>query len=214
MSPDLLDLLLQAAARPLVMAAAAAAISLLAGLPLGMALILGDSYVLSPRPVLRESRDHAPSGLRSAPFLIPLIAAIPLTRLALGSSLGLAAILPLGIGGTIYFARLVQIALGQVDRGLIDTGLAIGASRGEILRHFLLPEALAGILASFAVTVIILLGAAVISTAIGARVLDDLAARAGVQPLEAATILILVVTAAALLYLLRLGGEGLSRRRS
>ncbi|WP_313686132.1 methionine ABC transporter permease, partial [Pantoea sp.] len=125
------------------------------------------------------------NGFRSLPFIILLVALIPFTRFLVGTSLGTwAAIVPLSITATPYFARVAEVSLREVDRGLIDAVRAMGASRLRIVWEVLVPEALPGILAGFVVTLVALVGASAMAGAIGAGGLGDLAIRYGYQRFE------------------------------
>jgi D-methionine transport system permease protein len=93
--------------------------------------------------------------LRSLPFIILLIVMIPFTVLITGTSLGVAgAIPPLVVGATPFFARLVETALREVDRGIIEATQSMGATTRQIITNALLPEARPGIFAAITVTAI------------------------------------------------------------
>ena len=81
--------------------------------------------------------------LRSLPFIILLIAIVPFTKLVVGTSIGTtAAIVPLTVYVAPYIARLVENSLLEVDEGIIEAAKAMGASPLQIIRYFLIPEAL------------------------------------------------------------------------
>jgi D-methionine transport system permease protein len=201
MSPDLLDLLTRALWQTFVAVAAAGTACLLAGLPLAILLTRTDREGLSFRPRLQRFR----GGAGAASLLVLLVVLIPVFHLILGRSSGsLAAIIPLSIAATAYFARLTEAALSQVDRGLIDAGLAMGASRRQILLQFLLPEALPQIGAGFMVTLAAVAGASLVIQALGAGALalDD-----GQGLSHPAVIAIAAASAIALVYLFRGAGS-------
>ncbi len=92
-----------------------------------------------------------------------------MTRLIVGTALGTwAAIVPLAIAATPYYARIAEVSLREVDRGLIDAVRAMGGNRWTILREVLVPEALQGLVAGFTVTLVTLVGASAMAGAIGA----------------------------------------------
>ncbi len=133
------------------------------------------------------------NGFRSVPFIILLVALIPLTRLIVGTAIGTwAAIVPLAIAATPYYARIAEVSLREVDRGLIDAVRAMGGNRWTIIREVLVPEALPGIVAGFTVTLVTLIGASAMAGAIGAGGLGDLAIRYGYQRFET-TVMVAVV---------------------
>jgi D-methionine transport system permease protein len=201
MSPDLLDLLARTLWQTFVTVAAAGMVCLLTGLPLAILLTRTDREGFSPRPRLQRFR----GGGGAASFLILLVALIPVSHLVLGRSIGsLAAIIPLSIAATAYFARLTGAALNQVDRGLIDAALAMGASRRQILLQFLLPEALPQIGAGFMVTLAAVAGASLVIQTVGA---GELALRAGQGLSHPAVIAIAAASVITLLYFLRAPGS-------
>jgi D-methionine transport system permease protein len=134
------------------------------------------------------------NGFRSVPFIILLVALIPLTRLIVGTAIGTwAAIVPLAIAATPYYARIAEVSLREVDRGLIDAVRAMGGNRWTIIREVLVPEALPGIVAGFTVTLVTLIGASAMAGAIGAGGLGDLAIRYGYQRFETNVMIAVVV---------------------
>jgi D-methionine transport system permease protein len=205
MSPDLLELLARALWHTFVPVAAAGTVCLLAGLPLAIILTRTDREGFSLRPRLQRFR----GGAGAASFLILLLALLPVSHLILGRSIGSwAAIIPLSIAATVYFARLTEAALNQVDRGLIDAGLAMGASRRQILLQVFLPEVLPQIGAGFTVALVAVAGASLVIQALGA---GELALQAGHGLSHIAVIAIAAASAIALLYVLRAPGSRRSR---
>ena len=109
---------------------------MLLGLPLGT--LLYSSSHIKPRPKLHKALSTFINIFRSIPFIILLVAIIPFTRLIVGTSIGMnAAIVPLTIGATPFFARLVDNVYQSLPAGLIETGYAMGASTRQIILHIL-----------------------------------------------------------------------------
>lgn len=134
------------------------------------------------------------NGFRSVPFIILLVALIPVTRLIVGTSIGTwAAIVPLSIAATPYYARIAEVSLREVDHGLIEAARAMGGNRWTIIREVLVPEALPGIVAGFTVTLVTLVGASAMAGAIGAGGLGDLAIRYGYQRFETSVMIAVVI---------------------
>ena len=213
MSLGPLDLLANGLLQTLAMTAGAAVICVVAGIPLAILLLLTDPDPLLP--VAEQKRSSGKGKLRSTPFLILLIALIPLTRLSLGESNGvLAAVLPFSFAVAACSVHIAEVSLRRVNRSLVDAGLAMGASRFEILRHFILPEALPGILAGFTVALGTLVGASVIASAIGAVVFGELAAPSGYQLFRPEVIVNIVAAVIALAYVLQAAGSNLAQRLS
>jgi len=171
------------------------------GLPLGILLFLTGPRQLLAQPVLYGALSLVANVLRSVPFVILLIVMIPFTVLLVGTSLGVAgAIPPLVVGATPFFARLVETALREVDRGIIEASQAMGATTRQIVFGALLPEALPGLMAAMTVTAITLVSYAAMSGVIGGGGLGDLAIRFGYQRFQTD---VMVVTVALLLILVQ-----------
>jgi len=185
MSPVLFDLLLRSIWETVLMTAASGLVSLVFGLPLGLALVATDRGGIAERPWLNRALGALVNGFRSVPFIILLVALIPITRLIVGTSIGTwAAIVPLSIAATPYYARIAEVSLREVDHGLIEAARAMGGNRWTIVREVLVPEALPGLVAGFTVTLVTLVGASAMAGAIGAGGLGDLAIRYGYQRFE------------------------------
>ena len=194
MTPVLFDLLLRSIWETLLMTGASGLISLLAGLPLGLALIATDRGGIAENLWVNRLLGAIVNGFRSVPFIILLVALIPVTRLIVGTALGTwAAIVPLAIAATPYYARIAEVSLREVDRGLIEAVRAMGGNRWTIVREVLIPEALPGIVAGFTVTLVTLIGASAMAGAIGAGGLGDLAIRYGYQRFETTVMVAVVV---------------------
>ncbi|HTO33614.1 MAG TPA: methionine ABC transporter permease [Pararhizobium sp.] len=194
MTPVLFDLLIRSIWETLLMTGASGLISLLAGLPLGLALIATDRGGIAENLWINRLLGAIVNGFRSVPFIILLVALIPVTRLIVGTALGTwAAIVPLAIAATPYYARIAEVSLREVDRGLIEAVRAMGGNRWTIIREVLVPEALPGIVAGFTVTLVTLIGASAMAGAIGAGGLGDLAIRYGYQRFETNVMIAVVI---------------------
>lgn len=194
MSPIMINLLLHSLWETVLMTAASGVISLIAGLPLGLALVLTNRGGIAENAWVNRVLGGVINGFRSVPFIILLVALIPLTRLIVGTAIGTwAAIVPLAIAATPYYARIAEVSLREVDRGLIDAVRAMGGNRWTIIREVLVPEALPGIVAGFTVTLVTLIGASAMAGAIGAGGLGDLAIRYGYQRFETNVMIAVVV---------------------
>jgi len=194
MSPVMLDLLINAIEETLLMTAVSGLFSLVAGLPLGLILVMTAPGGISENSLINRSLGLVINGFRSLPFIILLVALLPVTRFLVGTSLGTwAAMVPLSITATPYFARVAEVSLRDVDRGLIDAVRAMGASKLRIVWDVLIPEALPGILSGFVVTLVALIGASAMAGAIGAGGLGDLAIRYGYQRFETSVMVQVIV---------------------
>lgn len=180
------------------------------GLPLGVLLFLtGPRQLFDNRP-LYALLSFVVNVLRSLPFIILLIVMIPFTVLLTGTSLGVAgAIPPLVVGTTPFFARLVETALREVDRGIIEATQAMGATTRQIITSALLPEARPGIIAAITVTAITLVSYTAMAGVVGAGGLGDLAIRFGYQRFQTDVMVVTVVLLLVLVQILQSVGDRL-----
>ncbi len=194
----------------LLMLAGALSLTLLLGLPLGVLLFLTSPKKLLSSPKIYASVSFGVNILRSLPFVILLIAMIPVTVLLTGTSLGVAgAIPPLVVGGTPFFARLVETALREVDHGIIEASVAMGASVRQIVFGALLPEALPSIIAAATVTAIALVSYTALSGVVGGGGLGDLAIRYGYQRFQLNVMFITIILLLILVQILQTAGDKL-----
>jgi len=213
MSPEMIDLLFQSLWETVIMTAAAGAISLALGLPLGLLLVATDRGGFWERIALNRAVGAVVNALRSIPFIILLVAVIPLTRLLVGTAIGVAAaIVPLSIAAIPYYARIAELSFGEVDHGLIEAARAMGGNRWTIVSEVLVPEALPGLATGFTVTLVTLIGASAMAGAVGSGGLGDLAIRYGYQRFETDIMVIVVVVLIALVSALQWVGDKTAAR--
>lgn len=154
----------------------------LLGVPLGVYLRLSDTGGVLHNPLANRVVGGIVNAVRSTPFIILLVAIIPLTRFVTGSSIGTAAaVVPLTIAAAPFVARLVEASLREVDHGLVEAAQAMGATTRQIVMKVLLPEALPGIVAGLTITLVSLTGYSAMAGAIGGGGLGDLGIRYGYQ---------------------------------
>jgi len=184
--------------------------TVLLGLPLGVLLFLTGPKQLFANRGIYGVLAFIVNVLRSLPFIILLIVLIPLTVILVGTSLGVAgAIPPLVVGATPFFARLVETALREVDKGIIEATQAMGASTRQIIWNALLPEARPGIIAAITVTAITLVSYTAMAGVVGAGGLGDLAIRYGYQRFQDDVMLLTVVMLVVLVQILQTVGDKL-----
>ncbi|WP_300615385.1 methionine ABC transporter permease [Dokdonella sp.] len=189
--------------------------SILLGLPLGVLLFLTGKRQLLEQPVVYAILSFLVNVLRSVPFIILLIVMIPFTVVLVGTSLGVAgAIPPLVIGTAPFFARLVENALREVDRGIIEACQAMGATTRQIVFGALLPEAMPGLVAGATVTAIALVSYTAMAGVIGAGGLGDLAVRFGYQRFQTDVMVVTVLALLVLVQVLQMLGDWLVARLS
>lgn len=143
--------------------------SYIIGLPLGILLVTGERDGVRPLPgALMKVLNFVINILRSVPFLILMIMAIPLSRVILGTSVGTNAMIPpLVIAAFPFVARMVESSLREVDHGVLEAAQAMGASPFQIVRKVLLPEALPSLLTSATTVTITILGYGAMAGIIG-----------------------------------------------
>jgi D-methionine transport system permease protein len=196
----------------LEMTAVAGAIAFVCGLPLGIVIVCTGEGGIAPNRWINRLLGSSINAFRAVPFIVLLVALIPLTRLIVGTSIGTeAAIAPLAIGATPYYARIAEVSLREVDHGLIEAVKAMGGGRTTIVLKVLIPEALPGLLSGFTVTLVTMIGASAMAGAIGGGGLGDLAIRYGYQRFDTGIMVGVIVVLMALVSLVQLGGDRLAR---
>jgi D-methionine transport system permease protein len=183
------------------------------GIPLGVYLRLTDRGGVLENRVANRSVGVVVNAVRSTPFIILLVAVIPLTRLLTGSSIGTAAaVVPLTLAAGPFLARLVEASLREVDLGLVEAAQAMGASTRQIVFKVLLPEALPGIVAGLTVTFVSLTGYSAMAGAVGGGGLGDLGIRYGYQRFLPEVMLAVVLVLILFVQAVQSLGDGLVRR--
>ncbi|MCA1325034.1 methionine ABC transporter permease [Herbaspirillum sp. alder98] len=198
MSSELIDLFISSFGETLMMVVISGLVGSVLGIPLGIALHLTDRNGILPNTAFNRIAGLLVNAVRSTPFIILLVAVIPMTRFFVGTSIGTAAaIVPLTIAAAPFIARLVETALREVDRGLVEAAQAMGATTWQIIYKVLVPEAFAGIVAGLTITFVSLVGYSAMAGAIGGGGLGDLGIRYGYQrflpEVMLAVVLILIV---------------------
>ena len=199
----------------LLMVGGAMVLTVLFGVPLGVLLYLSGKGRLAANPVLNGVLSLIVNILRSVPFIILLIVMLPVTVLLVGTSLGVAgAIPPLVVGAAPFYARLVETALREVDKGVVEATQAMGGSTFQIVTRALLPEAMPGIIAGATVTAIALVSYTAMAGVVGAGGLGDLAIRFGYQRFQTDVMVVTVVLLLVLVQILQMIGDRLVARVS
>jgi D-methionine transport system permease protein len=209
----LLDMFINAFWQTIVMVGVSAGIAFVVGVPMAIVLTTTAPGGIYEKPALNRVLGSTVNVLRSAPFIILLVALIPFTRFVVGTSIGLwAAVVPLTIASIPFFARVAEVSLREVDRGLVEAAQAMGCSRWDIVRHVLVPEALPGIVAGFTLTLVTMIGSSAMAGAVGAGGLGDLAIRYGYQRFDTTVMLQVIVVLIVLVGTVQWTGDRLARR--
>ncbi|MGE5673051.1 MAG: methionine ABC transporter permease [Mycobacterium leprae] len=177
---DLIQELIQGTGETLYMTFVAALFILVIGIPLGVLLTTSDAGGIWPKPMINRVLGWIVNVGRSAPFIILLVAVVPLTRAIVGTTIGTsAAIVPLVIAAIPFMGRVVEQSLREVDAGLIEAAAAMGSSRFQIVFKVMLPEAMPSLIRGVSLMLINLIGLSAMAGAIGGGGLGDLAIKYG-----------------------------------
>ncbi|MDN5303839.1 MAG: D-methionine transport system permease protein [Fusobacteriaceae bacterium] len=178
------------------------------GGPLGVLLLVTKKDNILPMPKLNRILDATINILRSFPFIILMILVFPLSRIIVGTTIGsTATIVPLSISAAPFVARIIEGALSEVDKGLIEASLSLGASPFEIIIKVLIPEAMPSIINGLTITIISLLGYSAMAGAIGGGGLGDLAIRYGYQRFKIDIMIISVIVIIVLVQIIQYIGD-------
>lgn len=170
----------------------------LLGIPLGILLTITRKGGILQNKVVYTLINYTINIVRSVPYIILLVAIMPLTKIIVGTRIGTqAALVSLVFYITPFLSRLVESSLLEVDKGIIEAAEAMGATPVQVIWHFLLPEALGSLILSLTTGTIGLLGATAMAGAIGGGGVGNLALTYGYQqfntPLMVATVIVLIV---------------------
>jgi D-methionine transport system permease protein len=214
MSPEMIyNLLSKAMMQTLQMVLVAGIIGSIIGLPIGVFLATSGKGELFPAPKTNRVLGLIVNAARSTPFIILVVAIVPLTRFITGTSIGTsAAIVPLTIATIPFFARLVESAIREIDKGLIEAARAMGATPVQIVFKVLLAEARPSILMALTMTIVSLIGYSAMVGAVGGGGLGDLGIRYGYQRFNPEMMVIVVLVLIVLVQVVQSAGDGLARR--
>ena len=215
MSIELFFELLHSSWQTIYMVLLSGFIAFIVGIPLGIILLITRQNNLMPGKFMHGSLGFLVNIVRSIPFIILMVAVIPLTRLLVGTSIGTtAAIVPLSLAAIPFVARMIENALSEVAEGLVETGHAMGATPLQIIRSILLVEARPGVINCMTITLINLIAYSAMAGAIGGGGLGDLAIRYGYQRFNMTVMLATIIVLVLMVQLLQYLGNWLSLRYS
>lgn len=210
---ELLALMLDSFWETVLMVGIAGLLGTAIGLPLGVYLRLTDRGGVLENRWANRLVGTLVNAVRSTPFIILLVAVIPLTRLLTGSSIGTAAaVVPLTLAAGPFAARLIEASLREVDEGLVEAAHSMGATTWQIVLKVLLPEALPGIVAGVTITLVSLTGYSAMAGAIGGGGLGDLGIRYGYQRFLPEVMAVVVLVLILFVQALQSAGDWLVRR--
>ena len=216
MSDSLIDILPDlwlALGQTALMLAVSLAAAVLLGGPLGVLVLLTDRGQLLQRPWLFALLNGFINVVRSFPFVILIVALVPLTRWLIGSSIGpLAASVPLSFAAIPYFARLVEQSLREVPRGVVEAAEAMGASVPQIVFRVLLVEARSGLVLGLTVMAVSLLSYTAVAGVVGGGGIGDLAIRYGYYRFQTDVMLITVAVLVVIVQAIQFSGNRIAAR--
>lgn len=203
----------EAFGQTLLMVSVSFVLTVLLGGALGVLLLVTAPDGLFPNRAINSVTGVIVNVGRSLPFLILLIALIPVTRLIVGTAFGpTAAIVPLTIGSIPFFGRVVESALREVAPGKVEAAQSMGAGGVQVVQKVLLPEAKAGLIAGATLTLVMLIGYSTMAGTIGGGGVGDFAIRYGYQRFNTPVLLTAVVVLIVLVQLIQSLGDLVVRR--
>ncbi|NLW23314.1 MAG: ABC transporter permease [Tissierellia bacterium] len=180
--------------------------SLVIGFPLGIILVISESNGIWEKPLLNKILNGIINILRSFPFIILMILVFPISRLIVGKTIGTTAtIVPLSIAAAPFVARIIESSLKEVDKGVIELSLSMGATVPQIIFKVLIPEAMPSLILGITLTIINLIGYSAMAGAIGGGGLGNLAIRYGLYRFQTdvmiASVLIIILLVQGIQYI-------------
>lgn len=210
---ELTSLLWQSTLETLYMVAVALVFSVAGGLVLGLLLVVTRAHGILQAKWLNRLLETITNMARSIPFIILLVAIVPFTRLVVGTSIGTeAAIVPLVVGAIPYVARLIETALLEVDGGVIEAAVTLGATPWQIVWKVYLPEGLPALIRAVTILSLTLISYSAMAGAVGGGGLGDLAIRYGYQRFRPDVMLCTVAVLIVIVQTLQFAGNRLARK--
>ncbi|MDN7225664.1 methionine ABC transporter permease [Planococcus liqunii] len=188
------------------------AIAIVIGLPLGIVLFVTDKGLFLQNRFVKSVLGFVVNMIRSIPFIILLVALIPLTKMLVDSTIGpAAASVSLSVAAIPFFARIVETSLREIDKGVIEAAVACGATPWMIIKDVLLPEAKAGIVQGITITIISLVAYSAMAGVVGGGGIGDLAIRFGYYRYDNTIMIVTVVILIVLVQILQQLGDWTSK---
>ncbi|MEK3933775.1 methionine ABC transporter permease [Sporosarcina sp. FSL W7-1349] len=188
------------------------AIAVIIGLPLGVLLFVTDKGLFLENRLINSTFGFVVNMVRSIPFIILLVALIPLTQLIVGKIIGPgAASVSLSAAAIPFFARIVETSMREIDKGVIEAAIAMGASPWMIIRNVLLPEAKSSIVQGITLTVISLVAYSAMAGFVGGGGIGDLAIRFGYYRYDDSIMIVTVAILIILVQLIQFTGDRVSK---
>jgi D-methionine transport system permease protein len=187
-------------------------VAIVIGLPLGIVLFITDRGLFLENRIIKGILGFIVNMVRSIPFIILLVALIPLTKLLVDSTIGpAAASVSLSVAATPFFARIVETSLREIDKGVIEAAVAVGATPWMIIKDVLLPEAKSSIVQGVTMTIISLVAYSAMAGVVGGGGIGDLAIRFGYYRYDNTIMVVTVVILIVLVQIIQQLGDWTSK---
>ncbi|MBW3111451.1 ABC transporter permease [Bacillus sp. MCCB 382] len=188
------------------------AVAIIVGLPLGILLFVTDKGLFLQNGFIKKAVGFVVNMVRSVPFIILLVALLPLTKLLTGTTIGpTAASVSLSVAGIPFFARMVETSLREIDKGVIEASVSVGASPWMIIKDVLLPEARPAVIQAITITTISLVAYSAMAGIVGGGGVGDLAIRFGYYRYDNTVMITTVVILICLVQLIQYTGDVFAR---
>lgn len=194
-----------------IMVSISLVVALLIGLPIGVLLFTTNKGLFFENPIINTIVGIIVNMVRSLPFVILLVVLLPFTKLLVGTIIGpVAASVSLSVAAIPFFARIVETALREIDKGIIEAAIATGATPWMIIKDVLLAEAKPGIIQGLTLTAISLLGYSAMAGLIGGGGIGDFAIRFGYYRYDDVIMILTVVVLICIVQIIQMVGDKLS----
>ena len=188
-------------------------LAVLIGTPLGIVLVITQKDHIMENRIINNIFSYIVNIGRSFPFLILMVSIIPITRKLIGTSIGTtAAIVPLTIATIPFFARIIENALLEVDKGVIEASQAMGATNLQIIYKVLIPESMPAIILGITITIVNVIGYSAMAGTVGGGGLGDLAIRYGYHRFDTEIMVWTVIILIIIVQFIQVSGSILSKK--
>lgn len=204
--------ILKAFGQTMYMIGISLAVAIVIGLPLGIILFVTDRGLFLENRVIKGILGFIVNMVRSIPFIILLVALIPLTKLLVDSTIGpAAASVSLSVAAIPFFARIVETSLREIDKGVIEAAIAVGATPWMIIKDVLMPEAKSSLVQGITLTIISLVAYSAMAGVVGGGGIGDLAIRFGYYRYDNTIMIVTVVILIVLVQIIQQLGDWTSK---
>lgn len=209
------EILIEGFNKTIIMVFFSTLFSVILGFIPAIILIVTAPKGLKPNKTVFNTLDTIINILRGFPFIILMVAIMPLTKLIVGKSIGTtAAIVPLTIAAAPFVARIIESALKEVDPGVVEAAKSFGASNTQIIFKVMLKEAVPSIISGLTLIIISIIGYSAMAGTVGAGGLGDLAVRYGYQRYQTDVMIVTVIILVIIVQVLQSLGNYLYKKLS